>query len=163
MNRPSKAAPSRLRAVIRKGRERGRLTYDELRDQLPEDLRGADQLEPVVAMFADLGVNIVDEAPDTDALFAPGEGTDDEDAIVDEFEAAMAAGRDESRASEDPMRAYMRQMGKAALLTREQEVALAKRIEDGLAERAQAMAACPAAIAQALQMAERVGARWRHR
>jgi RNA polymerase primary sigma factor len=156
MNEPFKIGRSGLRAAIRKGREQGYLTYEDLRDQLPEHLRGADALEPVVAVFADLGVDIVDQAPDADIFFPPAESAEDEDAAGDEFAAALAAGSDDSRPSQDLMRAYMRQMGNAELLTREQEVALAKRLEEGLAERLQAMAACPAASAYAVELAERV-------
>ena len=135
MNEPFKIGRSRLRAAIRRGREQGYLTYDELRDALREPLGDADALEPVVAVFADLGVEIVDEAPDANLLFAPLESVEDEDAALDEFAAALAAGTDDSRPSADLMRAYMRQMGGAELLTREQEVALAQRLEEGLAER----------------------------
>ena len=110
----------------------------------------------MVAVFADLGVEIVDEAPDASIFFPPAESAEDEDAAVDEFAAALAAGSDDSRPSQDLMRAYMRQMGNAELLTREQEVALAKRLEEGLAERLQALTACPAASAYAIELAERV-------
>jgi RNA polymerase primary sigma factor len=156
MNDVSESGRSRLRATIRKGRERGFLTYDELRDELPEHLRGVDALEPVVAMFADLGVDIVDETPDSNDLLPAQESAEDEDTVVDEFEAALAAGSQDSRASQDPMRAYMRQMSDSELLTREQEVALAKRLEEGLAERNAAIATCPAVIAGALALADRV-------
>jgi RNA polymerase primary sigma factor len=158
MNEISKIGRSRLRATIRKGREQGFLTYDELRDQPPEHLRGVEALEPVVAMFADLGVDVVDDIPDPDVFFSPAESSGDEDAAVDEFEAALAAGRDDSRPSQDLMRAYMRQMGNAELLTREQEVALAKRLEEGLAARNEAIAACPGVVAEVLRLADRVEA-----
>ncbi len=158
MNEPFKIGRSRMRAAIRRGREQGYLTYDELRDALREPLGDVDALEPVVAVFADLGVEIVDEAPDGNLLFGPLESVEDEDAALDEFAAALAAGTDDSRPSADLMRAYMRQMGGAELLTREQEVALAQRLEEGLAERLRAMALCPAASAYALELAARVAA-----
>ena len=88
MNRVSEKQRSRLKAAIRKGRARGFLTYDELRDELPENLRGADELEPVVAMFADLGVDIVDETPDSSAFLSAEESSADEDEAVDERAAA---------------------------------------------------------------------------
>jgi len=156
MNDQSKTGQSRLRAIIRKGREQGFLTYEELQDQLPDHLQGADGLEPVVAMFAELGVEVVEQIPDTNAFWPAAEIPEDGDTAVGEFEAALATGRDDSGPSQDPIRAYMRQMGNAELLTRDQEVALAKRIEAGLAERTEAMAVCPAVIAQALQLADRV-------
>jgi len=149
---------ARLRATIRKGREQGFLTYEELQDRLAEDLRGADGLETLATLFADLGVDVVDEAPDTTALLPKTQIQEDEDDVADEFEAALATVTDDRGPSQDPIRAYMRQMGSAALLTREQEVALAKRIEEGLRERTEAMAGCPAVIAQALQLADCVQA-----
>jgi RNA polymerase primary sigma factor len=149
---------ARLRATIRKGRQQGFLTYADLQDRLAEDLRAADGLETLATLFADLGVDVVDEAPDTIALLPKARMPEDEDDVADEFEAALATVRDDPSPSQDPVRAYMRQMGSTALLTREQEVALAKRIEEGLRERTEAMAGCPAVIARALQLAECVRA-----
>jgi len=149
---------ARLRATIRKGRQQGFLTYEELQDRLAEDLPGAHGLETLASLFAELGVDVVDEAPDTTALLPKAQMPEDEDDVGDEFEAALATVTDDGGPSQDPIRAYMRQMGSAALLTREQEVALAKRIEEGLRERTEAMAGCPAVIAQALQLVECVEA-----
>ena len=149
---------ARLRATIRKGRQQGFLTYGELQDGLAEDLPSADGLETLVTLFADLGVDVVDQAPDTTALLPTVQIPENEDDVADEFEAALATVTDDRGPSQDPIRAYMRQMGSAALLTREQEVALAKRIEEGLRERTEAMAGCPAVVARALQLAECVQA-----
>ena len=156
MNEPSKSTPSPLTATIRKGREQGFLTYEELQDQLPEHLLDGDGLEPVVAMLADLGVEVVDEVPDPDTFFSPIDDSRDADADLDEFRVALAARSEDGRVSQDPMRAYMRQMGNAELLTRAEEVALAKRMQEGLGERDRAMAACPRVIAYALELWERV-------
>ncbi len=156
MSTPSKYAPSRLTATIRKGREQGFLTYDELQDQLPGDLLDSDGLEPVVAMLADFGVEVLDEAPDADSFFPTRESVGDADADLDEFQAALAAQGDDRRGSQDPLRAYMRQMGNTELLTRAEEVVLAKRIEEGLGERNEAMAGCPAVIACARELWESV-------
>jgi RNA polymerase primary sigma factor len=154
MSERSKTEQARLRATIRKGREQGFLTYEELRDQLPDHLQATDGLESVIAMFADLGVKVVDEIPDTNAFLPTAEILEDGDAAIGEFEAALATGVDDARPSQDPIRAYMRQMGNAELLTRDEEIALARRIEEGLAERSAAMAACPAVIAYGLQLAD---------
>jgi RNA polymerase primary sigma factor len=147
-------AQSRLRAAIRKGREEGCLTFEELQDQLPEHLRGTDGLEAVAALFSDLGVHMVDEAFEATDVLPLAPMSEDEDDVVDEFEAALAAAAGDRGPSQDSMSAYMRQMGNGPLLTREQEVALAKRIDAGLRERTEAMAACPAVIARALQLVE---------
>ena len=156
MNQQPKTGQSRLTKALRKGREQGYLTYDELQDLLPERAQGGVGLEPVVAMFAEMGLEVVDEIPDADAFLATVETPEDGDAADAEFEAALLEGTDDARSLQDPVRAYMRQMGNTALLSRGDEVALAKRIEAGLTERTEAMAACPAVIAQALQLVERV-------
>ena len=150
MKEQRESRQARLRAIIRKGREQGFLTYAELQDRLAEDLRAADGLEKLASLFADLGVDIVEEVPDTSTVSPKAAILEDEDDVADEFEAALATVTDDRGPSQDPIRAYMRQMGSAALLTREQEVALAKRIEEGLRERTEAMARCPAVIARAL-------------
>jgi len=155
MNEQRKSGQSRLSASIRKGREQGFLTYEELRDQLPDQLQGEDGLASVLALLDELGVEVVDEIPDMNALLPAIDAPEDGDVDAGEFEAALAAGSGDSRTSRDPMRAYMRQMGSAELLSRDQEVSLAKRIEEGLAERSEAMAACPAATAHALQLWQR--------
>jgi RNA polymerase primary sigma factor len=158
MKEQRESRQARLRATIRKGRQQGFLTYEELQDRLAEDLPGAEGLETLVTLFADLGVDVVDEAPDTIPLSPTARILEDEDDVADEFEAALATVTDDRGPSQDPIRAYMRQMGNTALLTREQEVALAKRIEEGLRERTEAMARCPAVIARALGLAECVEA-----
>jgi RNA polymerase primary sigma factor len=158
MKEQRESRQARLRAIIRKGREQGFLTYAELQDRLAEDLRAADGLENLASLFADLGVDIVEEVPDTSTMLPKAEMPEDEDDVADEFEAALATVTDDRGPSQDPIRAYMRQMGSTPLLTREQEVALAKRIEEGLRERTEAMAGCPAVIARALQLAECVEA-----
>ena len=161
---------AQLRATIRKAREQGFLTHEELQEHLSEYLQDADGRETVTAMFADLGVEVVDAAAETPGALSgalsgalPGVLPGDElpadgKEALDEFEAALAAAADDRSASQDPIAAYMRQMGNAELLTREQEVALAKRIEEGLKSRTQAMATCPAVIARALELVERVEA-----
>jgi RNA polymerase primary sigma factor len=155
MNEQSKSGQSRLSASIRKGREQGFLTYEELRDQLPDQLQGEDGLASVLALLDELGVEVVDEISDMNSLLPAIDAPEDGEVDAGEFEAALAVGSSDSRTSRDPMRAYMRQMGSAELLSREQEVSLAKRIEEGLAERSEAMAACPAATAHALQLWQR--------
>jgi RNA polymerase primary sigma factor len=158
MKQNSEIGQARLRATIRKGREQGFLTYEELQDRLPEHLRDADGLEAVTAMFADLGVDVVDEAPEPAGLKLEVESPAEEDESIDEFEAALAVARSDRGLSQDPVNAYMRQMGGTDLLTREQEVALAKRIEQGLMDRTRVMAMCPAVIAGALRLMDCVQA-----
>jgi len=157
MNEPSKSTPSRLRATIRKGREQGFLTYEELEDRLGDHLPGDDALESLVALFTELGVEVVDAIPAKPDFRAAHEADSEVEAdAIEAFQAALAAHQDDASASRDPVHAYMRQMGQAELLTREGEVALAERIEQGLEERNRAIALCPGAVAYALQLAERV-------
>ncbi|MBI5919709.1 MAG: RNA polymerase sigma factor RpoD [Nitrosomonadales bacterium] len=148
---------TRLKALIGLGKERGYLTYAEINDHLPEMLE-AEQIEGVVSMINDMGISVCDEAPDAEALImseaAPAVA--DEDA-VEEAEAALSSTVDsEFGRTTDPVRMYMREMGTVELLTREDEIEIARRIEDGLKHMIQAISACPATIAEILAMADKV-------
>ncbi|MEW6562906.1 MAG: RNA polymerase sigma factor RpoD [Pseudomonadota bacterium] len=150
------ARRTRLKALITLGKERGYLTYAEINDHLP-DMLEVEQIEGVVSMINDMGITVCDEAPDAESLImseaAPAVA--DEDA-AEEAEAALSTVDSEFGRTTDPVRMYMREMGTVELLTREDEIEIAKRIEDGLKHMIQAISACPATIAEILALAEKV-------
>jgi len=157
--RPNEADERRLRLknLIVLGKERGYLTYAEINDHLPDDMLDAEQIEGIVAMLNDMGINVYDEAPDAETLIMT-ENTAvaaDED-VVEEAEQALSTVDSEFGRTTDPVRMYMREMGSVELLTREGEIEIAKRIEDGLKHMIQAISACPTTIAEILAMAEKV-------
>ncbi len=147
----------RLKNLIALGKERGYLTYAEINDHLPDEMLDAEQIESVISMINDMGISVYDEAPDAEALLmseAPP-SVADEDA-VEEAEAALSTVDSEFGRTTDPVRMYMREMGSVELLTREGEIEIAKRIEDGLKHMIQAISSCPTTIAEILELVERV-------
>jgi RNA polymerase primary sigma factor len=153
----AEARRTRLKNLIVLGRERGYLTYAEINDHLPDDMLDAEQIENIISMINDMGIQVYDEAPDVETLLmsdaAPA--VTDEDA-VEEAEAALSTVDSEFGRTTDPVRMYMREMGSVELLTREGEIEIAKRIEDGLKHMIQAISACPTTIAEILTLAERI-------
>ncbi len=150
------ARRTRLKALIVLGKERGYLTYAEINDHLP-DMLEVEQIEGVVSMINEMGVSVCDVAPDAETLImtdvAPAAA--DEDA-VEEAEAALSTVDSEFGRTTDPVRMYMREMGTVGLLTREKEIEIAKRIEEGLKHMIQAISACPATIAEILAIAAKI-------
>ena len=153
----AEARRTRLKNLIVLGKERGYLTYAEINDHLPDDMLDAEQIENIISMINDMGIQVYDEAPDAETLLmsdaAPA--VTDEDA-VEEAEAALSTVDSEFGRTTDPVRMYMREMGSVELLTREGEIEIAKRIEDGLKHMIQAISACPTTIAEMLALAERI-------
>ena len=148
---------SQLRKLIIQGKQQGFLTYREINDHLPEEVHDTDQIEAVVNMINDMGIDVYDEAPDPDALLLKTEPApaDDDEEVVEEAEQVLVSAVDsEFGRTTDPVRMYMREMGTVELLTREGEIELAKRIEDGIRQTTEAIAACPAAIAELLHLME---------
>ena len=149
---------TRLKTLIALGKERGFLTYAEVNDHLPDDMVDAEQIESIISTFNDMGIQVFDEAPAAEDLLMT-EGTPpavaDED-IEEEAEQALSTVESEFGRTTDPVRMYMREMGSVELLTREGEIEIAKRIEDGLKHMVQAISACPTTIAEMLEMAARV-------
>ena len=147
----------RLKNLIVLGKERGYLTYAEINDHLPDDMLDAEQIEGIISMIGDMGISVCDEAPDAEALLmsdaAPAVADED---VVEEAEAALSTVDSEFGRTTDPVRMYMREMGSVELLTREGEIEIAKRIEDGLKHMVQAISACPTTIAEILELAEKV-------
>jgi len=153
----AEARRTRLKNLIVLGKERGYLTYAEVNDHLPDDMLDAEQIENIISMINDMGIQVYDEAPDTESLLMTESSTPvpDEDA-VEEAEAAVSTLDSEFGRTTDPVRMYMREMGSVELLTREGEIEIAKRIEDGLRHMIQAISACPTTIAEILELANRV-------
>ncbi|EED34375.1 RNA polymerase, sigma 70 subunit, RpoD family [Luminiphilus syltensis NOR5-1B] len=134
---------SRLKALIAKGKEQGYLTYSEVNDHLPQDISEPDQVEDIIQMINDMGIQVFEQAPDADELIlTEGDRSADEIAAA-EAAAALAAVENEAGRTTDPVRMYMREMGTVELLTREGEIVIAKRIEEGIRELMAAMAHYP--------------------
>src|SRR3954469_18372059 len=154
----AEARRMRLKNLIVLGKERGYLTYAEINDHLPDDMLDAEQIENIISMINDMGIQVYDEAPDAETLLM-NESTPavvpDED-VVEEAEQAVSTLDSEFGRTTDPVRMYMREMGSVELLTREGEIEIAKRIEDGLRHMIQAISACPTTIAEILALSEKV-------
>ncbi|AWF79731.1 RNA polymerase sigma factor RpoD [Microbulbifer sp. A4B17] len=139
---------SRIKELIARGKEQGYLTYAEVNDHLPEDISDPDQVEDIIGMINDMGIKVFETAPDAEELLmAEGDSSADEIAAA-EAAAALAAVESDVGRTTDPVRMYMREMGTVELLTREGEIAIAKRIEEGLRELMAALAYWPGAVQQ---------------
>ena len=136
---------SRLKDLIAKGKEQGFLTYAEVNDHLPEDISDPDQIEDIIRMINDMGITVYETAPDPDELMNAEENTADELA-AEEAAAALAAVETEVGRTTDPVRMYMREMGTVDLLTREGEIAIAKRIEEGIRDVLSALSYFPGTV-----------------
>jgi RNA polymerase primary sigma factor len=144
------AQQSRLKDLIAKAKEQNYLTYAEVNDHLPEDISDPDQVEEIIQMINDLGIQVFEEAPDAEALLLTS-GDTQADEIADEAVAALTAVESEAGRTTDPVRMYMREMGTVELLTREGEIQIAKRIEEGIRETMAAIAYFPGTIEQVLK------------
>ncbi|MFA7525119.1 MAG: RNA polymerase sigma factor RpoD [Acidithiobacillus sp.] len=149
---------SELKRLIARGKEQGYLTYREINDHLPEEVFDPEQMENVISMINDMGIEVFEEAPDDDTLLMDGEGgtvvaAQEAEEAAEEALAVVEA--DIGRTS-DPVRMYMREMGSVELLTREGEIEIARRIEDGLMQVLRAVSTCPTTISLLLDAAARV-------
>lgn len=141
---------SRIKELIARGKEQGYLTYAEVNDHLPEDISDPDQVEDIIQMINDMGIRVYETAPDADTLLmTDGDSAADEIAAA-EAAAALVAVETETGRTTDPVRMYMREMGTVELLTREGEIVIAKRIEEGVRELMHAVAYWPGAVQQIL-------------
>jgi len=149
---------TRLKNLIKLGKDRGFLTYSEINDHLPDDLVDAEQIEAIISTFGDMGIQVYDQAPDQEALLineqAPVASTDED--VEEQAEAALSTVDSEFGRTTDPVRMYMREMGSVELLTREGEIEIAKRIEEGLRHMIQAISACPTTVREILDLADKV-------
>jgi RNA polymerase primary sigma factor len=152
----TEARKARFKTLIVLGKERGYLTYAEINDHLPDDMLDAEQIESVISMISNMGIQVYDEAPDAEQLLmsdaTPPVADDD---AAEEAEAALSTVDSEFGRTTDPVRMYMREMGSVELLTREGEIEIAKRIEEGLKHMIQAISACPTIVLQILDLVDR--------
>ncbi len=144
-----------LKDLIARGKEQGYLTYVEVNDHLPNDIVDPEQIEDIVNMINDMGITVYEEAPETESKTLTDTPATDEDA-VEEAEAALASVDAEFGRTTDPVRMYMREMGTVELLTRQGEIEIAKRIEDGLNQVKYHMVHFPPTIEALLEVADRV-------
>ena len=147
---------SRLKDLIARGKEQGYLTYAEVNDHLPEDIADPDQVEDIIRMINDMGIQVSEVAPDADTLLmTDGDSTADEAAAA-EAAAALAAVESDAGRTTDPVRMYMREMGTVELLTREGEIVIAKRIEEGIRDVMAAVAHFPGITGTVIQAYDRI-------
>ena len=152
------AKRNKLKQLIRLGKERRYLTYGEINDHLGEDLVDAEAIESIITTFNDMGIQVFDQAPDAETLIissdAPVVANDDD--AEEEAEAALSTVDSDFGRTTDPVRMYMREMGSVELLTREGEIEIAKRIEEGLKDMVMAISACPMTVQEILNDADAV-------
>ena len=142
----SENSNSQLPTLIQLGKEQGYLTYAEINDQMPDSVTDSDQVEEIIQMLTDVGIPIYDIAPDEDDMLLTGVSNDDDDIAVDEAATVLANVETEPGRTTDPVRMYMREMGTVELLTRDGEIGIAKRIEEGMREVQYIMAYWPGTV-----------------
>ncbi|KPK56701.1 MAG: hypothetical protein AMS22_00065 [Thiotrichales bacterium SG8_50] len=147
---------SRLKLLIARGKEQGYLTYAEVNDSLPDDIVDPEQIEDIISMINDMGITVHEIAPDADSILMSDVAPSDED--VEETVSALASADAEFGRTTDPVRMYMREMGAVELLTREGEIEIAKRIEDGMNQMLSALASHTETVAELLRQYDLVEA-----
>ncbi len=153
----AEARKTRLKALIKLGKDRGYLTYAEINDHLPDDVVDAESIEAIISTFSDMSIKVFDEAPAADdLLMSDTAAAANDDDVEEQAEQALSTVDSEFGRTTDPVRMYMREMGTVELLTREGEIEIAKRIEDGLKHMVQAISACPTTIDDILELATKV-------
>ena len=152
------ARKRRLKTLIVLGKERGFLTFAEINDHLPDDVLDAEQIEGIISMIGDMGIQVYDEAPDAETLLMSETPRRRRRPTTSRraAEAAVSTLDSEFGRTTDPVRMYMREMGSVELLTREGEIEIAKRIEEGLKHMIMAISACPMTVAQILELADKI-------
>lgn len=149
----------KLKALIKMGKDRGYLTYAEINDHLPENIVDPEAIEGIIGTFNDMGIAVYEQAPDAETLLLSDNvvqvASDDDDAEA-AAEAALSTVDSDFGRTTDPVRMYMREMGSVELLTREGEIVIAKKIEEGLKDMIQAISACPTTIAEIMSHADRI-------
>ncbi|MGE5769682.1 MAG: RNA polymerase sigma factor region1.1 domain-containing protein, partial [Betaproteobacteria bacterium] len=156
----AEARKTRLKNLIKLGKERGYLTYAEINDHLPDDIVDAESIEAIISTFSEMSIQVFDEAPAAEDLLMSdtAAAAPDDEEVEAQAEQALSTVDSEFGRTTDPVRMYMREMGSVELLTREGEIEIAKRIEDGLKHMVQAISACPTTIADIIDMAHKVEA-----
>ena len=150
-----------LKDLIARGKEQGFLTYAEVNDHLPNDIVDPEQIEDIVNMINDMGITVYEKAPEAEEILLSDAAVSNDDDAAEEAEAALASVDAEFGRTTDPVRMYMREMGTVELLTRQGEIEIAKRIEDGLNQVKWHMAHFPPTIEKLLSVA-RCGRRRRN-
>ncbi|QEP42823.1 RNA polymerase sigma factor RpoD [Ectothiorhodospiraceae bacterium BW-2] len=143
---------SQIKLLIARGKEQGYLTYSEVNDHLPGDIVEPEQIEDIIGMINDMGITVHEVAPDADSLILADNSVNDDDDAAEEAAAALAAVDSEFGRTTDPVRMYMREMGAVELLTREGEIAIAKRIEEGTRQVHIALSSQPICIAELIKL-----------
>ncbi|MFS2221132.1 RNA polymerase sigma factor RpoD [Pantoea sp. B65] len=149
---------SQLKLLVTRGKEQGYLTYAEVNDHLPEDIVDSDQIEDIIQMINDMGIQVVEEAPDADDLMLNENSSDTDEDAAEAAAQVLSSVESEIGRTTDPVRMYMREMGTVELLTREGEIDIAKRIEDGINQVQCSVAEYPEAITYLLEQYDRVEA-----
>ena len=147
---------SRIAELIEKGREQGYLTYADVNDHLPEDISDPDQVDEIIGMINDLGLQVHETAPDADTLMLSESSDDQDDIALEQAAEALAAVENETGRTTDPVRMYMREMGTVDLLTREGEIGIAKRIEEGMRDLLDASVYYPGIVEYVIDFYEQV-------
>ncbi|MFQ6005624.1 MAG: RNA polymerase sigma factor RpoD [Woeseia sp.] len=147
-----------LKDLIARGKEQGYLTYTEVNDHLPNDIVDPEQIEDIVNMINDMGIAVHEKAPDAESLLLSDAAVSNDEDVAEEAEAALASVDAEFGRTTDPVRMYMREMGTVELLTRQGEIEIAKRIEDGLNQVKYHMAHFPPTIEKLLEVCDAVAA-----
>ncbi|HIO97862.1 MAG TPA: hypothetical protein EYG71_08060 [Leucothrix sp.] len=141
---PQSDQQSSLKTLITKGKEQGYLTYAEVNDHLPDSIVDPEQIDEIVTMIGDMGIKVFEKAPDEDTLLLNEEAADTDDEAAEAAAAALTSVDNDFGRTTDPVRMYMREMGTVELLTREGEIQIAIRIEEGLFEVFTALSEYPA-------------------
>src|SRR5690554_6331535 len=149
----SNTQQSRLKELIAKGKEQGYLTHAQVNDHLPDDIANPDQVEDIIRMINDIGIPVSEVAPEGDELYMADAA---DDAAAEEAAAALAAVESDVGRTTDLVRMYMREMGTVELLTREGEIVIAKRIEEGIREVMAAVAHFPGTAGTIIQAYDRI-------
>jgi len=147
---------SRIAELIEKGREQGYLTYADVNDHLPEDISDPDQVDEIIGMINELGLQVHETAPDADTLMLSESSDDQDDIALEQAAEALAAVENETGRTTDPVRMYMREMGTVDLLTREGEIEIAKRIEEGMRDLLDASVHYPGIVDYVIDFYEQV-------
>ena len=155
MSQAPKAEENEIKNLIAKGKEQGYLTYGEINDHLPSDITDTDEIENVISVINSMGINVLEKAPDEESLLITGESgstnDDNDEEAAAEAASVLLSSEGEAGRTTDPVRMYMREMGSVELLTRQGEIAIAKRIEEGMRQMMNALALCPSTIQELLK------------
>lgn len=149
---------SQLKQLVLRGKEQGYLTYAEVNDHLPAEIVDSEQVEDIIQMINDMGIKVVETAPDADDLALSDDTTITDEDAAEAAAAALSSVESEIGRTTDPVRMYMREMGTVELLTREGEIDIAKRIEDGINQVQSAIAEYPGTIPYILEQFDKVQA-----